>query len=125
MRFLHKKFQAKKKEIIEVTLDRPARVKFMTANEYRKYERARTHTFYGGRFDDRVIHFVLPFDSVWVVVVEGGPLREPISVKASCRLLPPDREVRTSPALDAPASVTQALLEGEAEAISAGSQSEG
>ncbi len=125
MRFLHKKFQAKKKEIVEVTLDRPSRVKFMTANEYRKYERARTHTFYGGRFEDRVVHFVLPFDSVWVVVVEGGPLKDPMTVKASCRLLPPDREMRSSVALDAPASVAQALFEGEAEALSAGSQSEG
>lgn len=125
MRFLHKKFQAKKKEIVEVTLNRPARVKFMTANEYRKYERGRTHTFYGGRFEDSPVRFVLPFDSVWVAVVEKGPLRSPENIQASCRVLPADREARSSVAIDAPASVAQAMLEAsEAEALDAGSQTE-
>ncbi len=127
MKFLHVKFQGKKKEILEVSLDRPARVKFMTANEFKKYGSSRTHTYFGGRFEDRTIHFVLPFDSVWYAVVEKGTAAEPNDVKASCRLLPPDREVRSTMALDAPAHVlAQARLdESEVEAISAGSRSEG
>jgi hypothetical protein len=127
MKFLHVKFQGKKKEIVEVSLDRPARVKFMTANEFKNYSGSRTHSYFGGRFEDRVIQFVLPFDSVWYVVVEKGTVLEPNDVKASCRLLPPDRNMRSSLALDAPAHVlAQARLdESEVEAISAGARSEG
>ena len=33
MKFLYKKFQAKKKEIVEVRIDRPTKVRFMTAED--------------------------------------------------------------------------------------------
>ncbi|MBK9759769.1 MAG: DUF1883 domain-containing protein [Flavobacteriales bacterium] len=112
MKFLHQKFQAKKKEIVEVRLDKPARVKFMTASEFKRYTGARTHTFFGGHFDAGTVRFVLPFDSVWTAVVEKGTLSNPVNVKASVKLLPPDRSAMSSVALDAPAHVrAQVLLE--------------
>lgn len=103
MRYLYKQFQAKKKEIVEVELDRSTKVKFMTALEHRRYERGRTHTYYGGSFDAGTVRFVVPFDSVWTAVVERGTHAAPIGVNAQCRLLPPDREVRSTRPLDAPA----------------------
>lgn len=125
MKFLHQKFQAKKKEIVEVDLSKPARVKFMTASEFKRYTGARTHTFYGGQFEQGKVHFVLPFDSVWTVVVEKGTLNAPVEVRASVRLLPADRNALSTVALDAPAHVrAQAMLE-ESEAISEGARNEG
>ena len=125
MKFLHQKFQGKKKEIVEVELSKPARVKFMTASEFKKYTGARTHTYFGGRFNKGTVRFVLPFDSVWTVVVEKGTVSAPVDVKASCSLMPADRDARSTVAIDAPNHVLAALDEDEAEALSAGSRSEG
>lgn len=125
MKFLHLKFPAKKKEIVEVELSKPARVKFMTASEFKRYSGARTHTYFGGMFNKGKVRFVLPFDSVWTVVVEKGTKNAPVDVNASCKLLPPDRDALSSVAIDAPDHVLAALDEGEAEALSAGSRSEG
>ena len=128
MKFLHQRFPAKKKDIVEVDLDRPARVKFMTAREFKYYKMGKTHSYFGGRFEDSPVRFVLPFDSVWTVVVEKGTHSSPIDVKAACKLLPPDRGMLSSVAIDAPAHVRDyapPLNENEAEALSAGSRSEG
>jgi hypothetical protein len=70
---------------------------------------------------------VVPFDSVWYVVVEKGTYHAPMDVQTSVRVLPPDRQILSSIAADAPDHVrTQVLLdEGEATALSQGGQSEG
>ena len=68
---------------------------------------------------------MLPFDSVWNVVVEKGTVSAPVDVKASCSLMPADRDARSTVAIDAPNHVLAALDEDEAEALSAGSRSEG
>lgn len=127
MRFLYKQFQAKKKEIIEVEIDQPTKVKLMTASEFKKYKNGKTHSFYGGRFEESPIRFVLPFDSMWNVVIEKGSYKQPTDLKASCRVMMPDRQVVTSIAADAPAHLrAQGWLDnGEVEAISQGGQSEG
>jgi len=127
MRFLHVKFQGKKKEIAEVELSSSARVKFMTAREFKLYSNARTHTYYGGTFEKGKVRFVLPFDSVWTVVVEKGPVSAPVDVKARCKLLPPDRDALSTVAIDAPAHVRAiaASEEREIEALSEGGQNEG
>lgn len=116
MRFLHKQFQAKKKEIIEVTVDRTTKVKFMTALEFKSYKNARTYSYYGGTFDAGTIRFVLPFDAIWNVVVEKGSYHEPIDVRASATLLPPDREVLSTVALDAPADARPRMIPEHEEA---------
>jgi Domain of unknown function (DUF1883) len=125
MKFLHLKFQAKKKEIVEVELDKPARVKFMTASEFKRYTGARTHTFFGGQFGKGRVHFVLPFDSVWSVVVEKGTHGDPVDVRASVKLLPADRNKLSTVALDAPAHVRNHALLEESEAVSEEGSNEG
>lgn len=114
MKFLFNHYQAKKKEIIEVELDRPARVKFMTAMDYVKYKNTRTHTFYGGLYEESPVRFVVPHDGMWHVVVERGTTAEPNPVKAHCRLMLPNRAVATSIASDAPAHVRALAAADEA-----------
>ena len=105
MRFLHVKFPGKKKEIVEVAISHQARVKFMTAREFKLYSNSRTHTFFGGTFKKGTVRFVVPFDSVWTVVVEKGTASAPVDVTARCSVLPPDRDALSTVALDAPAHV--------------------
>jgi hypothetical protein len=108
MRFLYKKFQAKKKEIVEVRIDRRTKVRFMTAVDFKRYKNGRSFNFFGGTFETSPVLFVLPYDSVWHVVVEKGTHYNPIDMNAQCRILPPDRQVLSSVALDAPAHVREA-----------------
>lgn len=105
MRFLHKAYEAKRKEIIEVEIDRPTRVKFMTAKEMKNYRQGRTHTFFGGLFEESPVRFVVPFDGLWFVVVEKGTWALPADIHASCRLMHPNGLVSSSIASDAPPEV--------------------
>lgn len=105
MKFLYKQFPAKKKDIIEVGIDRPAKVKFMTALDFSKYKKCRTHKYFGGHFAAGRVRFVLPFDAVWYAVVEQGTHFAPDPVRADANLLPPDRNALSTVALDAPAHV--------------------
>jgi hypothetical protein len=102
MKFLHKTFEAKRKEIIEVDIDQPTKVKFMTGREMKAYKMGKTHTYFGGLFEESPVRFVVPFDSLWNVVVEKGTHSNPLEVHAKCGLLPPNGLVRTSIAADAP-----------------------
>lgn len=114
MRFLYKKFQAKRKEIIQVEVDTTTKVKFLNKREFGLYEKSRTHSYFGGTYDAGEIHFVLPYDSVWYAVVETGTYHSPEQVNAKCRLLPADSSVSSSIALDAPDHVVQAIENGSA-----------
>ena len=119
MKFLHKTYEAKKKEIIEVEIDKPTKVKFMTAKDYKAYTQARTYTYHGGTFEESPVRFVVPYDANWNVVVEKGTLRNPLELHASCRLTMPNSTVRTSVAMDAPQHVKElAAAEGVGESSS-------
>ena len=111
MKFLHKQYQAKEKEIIEVELDRAAKVKFMTAMDFKQYKNGRSHKFYGGTFEESPVRFVLPHDAVWYAVVEKGTSADPQDVTASTRLMLPNRAVISSMAADAPQHVRLAQNE--------------
>jgi hypothetical protein len=116
MKFLHKTYEAKKKEIIEVEIDKPTKVKFMTAKDYKAYTQARTYTYHGGTFEESPVRFVVPYDANWNVVVEKGTLRNPVELNAACRLTMPNSTVRTSMAVDAPQHVKElAVAEGVAD----------
>lgn len=119
MRFLHQQYQAKKKEILEVEIDQPTKVKFMSGMDFKNYKLGRTYKFFGGYFEESPVRFVLPYDGVWNVVVEKGTWRQPIDVKANCRVLQPNRSALSSIAADAPDSVRLAfqLDQGEAETV--------
>lgn len=112
MKFLHQSFEAKRKEIIEVDIDVATSVKFMSGTALKAYRMGKTHTYYGGRFEESPVRFVIPFDGVWNVVVEKGSYKEPIEVHAVCKLLNPNNLVYSSVAIDAPEHV-RALSEGE------------
>lgn len=105
MKFLHKTFELKKREIIEVHIDKPTKVKFMTGRDMKSYKMGKTHTYYGGTYEESPVRFVVPFEAVWNVVVEKGSQRAPLEVHAQCGVLPPNGTVRTSIAVDAPEHV--------------------
>lgn len=116
MRFLYKPFEAKKKQIIEVEIDVPTKVKFMTGKEMKSYKLGQTHTYVGGLYEESPIRFVVPYDAVWNVVVEKGTHRQPLEVHASCHLLGPNKTVRTSIPADASASLVEAMNAAEDDA---------
>ena len=113
MKFLHQTLDAQRNEIIEVEIDTPTKVKFMTGRDYKAYRLGKTHTYFGGLFDESPVRFVVPHDAKWTIVVEKGTHRQPLEVHASCRVTPPNGLVTSTIALDAPAHVKQALLNGE------------
>ncbi|MBP8824545.1 MAG: DUF1883 domain-containing protein [Flavobacteriales bacterium] len=85
MKFLYRKYPAKRHEVIEVELNAPAKVKFMTAKEFKHYGAGRTHTYFKGKEEDNMIRFALPFDGIWHAVVENGPG----TIRATCKLRAP------------------------------------
>lgn len=114
MKFLHKTFELKKKEIIEVDIDVATKVKFMTGRDFKNYKLGKTYTYYGGFFEESPVRFVVPFEAVWNVVVEKGTYKNPIEVHARCGVLPPNSTVRSTVASDAPEHVRLAeAAEGE------------
>lgn len=116
MKFLHKTFELKKKEIIEVHIDVATKVKFMTGRDFKSYKLGKTHSYYGGLYEESPVRFVVPFEAVWNVVVEKGTFRNPIVVSAQCGVLPPNSTVRSSVASDAPEHVRLAEA-AEADAL--------
>ncbi len=88
MKFLYRKYAAKKGQCIEVELSSPAVVKFMTAAEFKHYAGGRTHTYFRGRLDDATVRIALPFDSVWHAVVESG--RSGITASSRLRASAPE-----------------------------------
>ena len=133
MKFLYRTFEAKRKEIIEVEIDQPTKVKFMTARDLKAYRMGKTYSYHGGLFNESPIRFVVPFDSKWNAVVEKGTFRLPMEVKASCKLMSPNGLVRSSIAVDAPPEIRKFAMDREgledgqdhASEISLASRSEG
>lgn len=82
MKFLYRKYPAKRGEVLEVDLSAPAMVKFMTAKEFKNYGAGRTHTYYKGQDTGGMVRFELPFDGIWHAVVEKGEA----DISATCRL---------------------------------------
>lgn len=86
MKFLFRKYPAKRGEVIEVGMSAPSTVKFMTAKEFKNYGAGRTHTYYKGQEEDGQVRFELPFDGIWHAVVEKGDA----AITATSKLCPPD-----------------------------------
>ncbi|MEO8590509.1 MAG: DUF1883 domain-containing protein [Flavobacteriales bacterium] len=125
MKVLTKAFEAKKKEIIEVSIDKPTKVKFMTGRDMKAYKMGKTYTYFGGLFEESPVRFVVPYDSMWNVVVEKGTYMNPLAVHASSALVPPNGSARSSIAADAPEHVRLASGLSEEEMISLAAKSEG
>lgn len=118
MKFLHQTLDAQRSEIIEVEIDTPTKVKFMTGRSFKFYKLGKRYTYYGGSYDESPVRFVVPHDGKWTVVVEKGTHRAPLEVHASCRLTPPNGLVTSSVALDAPDHVIEASRNGSSTAES-------
>ena len=76
MKFLHQSIEAKKKEIIEVEIDTATKVKFMTGKEFKAYKGGKTHSFYGGLFEESPVRFVVTpqgSDPTWTRCHRTGP----------------------------------------------------
>lgn len=127
MKFLHKTFELKKREIIEVHIDKPTKVKFLTGRDMKSYKLGKTHNYFGGLFEESPVRFVVPYEAVWNVVVEKGTHREPIELTAQCGILAPNGTVRSSIAVDAPEHVRLAeAAEGDySEEMNLAGKSEG
>ncbi len=113
MKFLHQTVEAQRGEIIEVEIDKPTKVKFLTGRNLKAYKMGKTHTYFGGLFDESPVRFVVPFDGKWTIVVEKGSYKAPIDVHAACRLMQPNPHVTSTIAIDAPPHVREAALNGE------------
>ncbi|MBL7956139.1 MAG: DUF1883 domain-containing protein [Flavobacteriales bacterium] len=111
MRFLFRTFDVKRKEILEVEIDQPTKVKFMTARDLKAYRMGKTYSYHGGTFEESPIRFVVPYDGQWTAVVEKGTFRDPIEVHARCHVIPPNSLVRSSIAMDAPPEIRQFALD--------------
>ena len=121
MRFLYRKYPAKRHETIEVEMDRPATVKFMTAGEFKNYAGGRTHTYFRGQEEDGLLRFTLPFDSIWHAVVEQPVGQE--HIVANCRLR---NAAPQAPLIEGRKKKTMNEdAESELQAISLGGRSEG
>ncbi|HPF89816.1 MAG: DUF1883 domain-containing protein [Flavobacteriales bacterium] len=133
MKFLFRSFEAKRKEIVEVEIDQPTKVKFMTARDLKAYRMGKTYSYHGGLFEESPVRFVIPYDGQWTAVVEKGTFRAPLEVAAHCRVLSPNGLVRSSIAIDAPPEIRQFAIDREsiedaeqhASEISLASRSEG
>jgi|SRR5690606_15204779 len=90
MKFLFRKYPAKRGEVIEVRPTAPTVVKFMTAKEFKNYAGGRTHTYFKGQQTEDLVQFTLPFDSTWHAVVEK--LDEGIQATSKLTAPPPSLE---------------------------------
>lgn len=119
MRFLYKQTKAKKRQVFHVWIDRPTKVKFMTASAFTAYRNARTYSYHGGAYEAGEIRFVVPFDGLWSVVVEKGSYHAPEDIECRVELLPPDPDQLSTVALDATDTRDHYLPEADADRASA------
>lgn len=87
MKFLHKPFEAKAKDRIEVKFSKPTRVLLIHSRQFEKYKRGRTYHYRGGQADVSPVEFEVPFDGVWHAIIEKGTFRHPLDVTGNARLI--------------------------------------
>jgi hypothetical protein len=88
MKFLHKPFQAKPKDKIEVTFDRPTKVLFLERIHFERYKKGITYKYYGGFEEKSPVIFEVPYEGIWHAVIEKGTFRNPIEVTGNAKLIP-------------------------------------
>lgn len=88
MKFLHKPFQAKAKDKIEVTFDRPTKVLLLERSQFERYKKGLTYQYRGGYAENSPMEFTVPFDGIWHAVIEKGTFRQPLQVNGNAKLIP-------------------------------------
>jgi hypothetical protein len=101
MRILQKPITAKKGQQIEVTFNRPTNVKLLSASEFRKYKRGKTHKYFGGWQETSPVMFTVPEDGVWHAVIEKGSFQNPIDVSGNANLMNAAPAIKAKPAVAA------------------------
>ncbi len=96
MRILQKPIKAKKGQQVEVTFSRPTKVKLLSAGEFKKYKRGKTHKYYGGWQETSPVVFTIPDDGMWHAVVEKGSYNDPIQVEGNAFLVE-ERMIKKAP----------------------------
>lgn len=89
MKFLHKPFQAKAKDRIVITFDKPTRVLLIHSRYFEKYKGGRTYDYRGGFSEKSPVEFIIPFDGTWHAVIEKGTPKAPTEVKGDAKLHKP------------------------------------
>jgi hypothetical protein len=83
MKFLHQPFEAKAKDRIIVSFDKPTRVLLIHTSQLRNYKGGKTYRYWGGEATTSPVEFTVPFDGVWHAIIEKGTYRNPIHVTGS------------------------------------------
>ncbi|HKL40637.1 MAG TPA: DUF1883 domain-containing protein [Cryomorphaceae bacterium] len=88
MKFLHKPFLAKSKDVIEVSFDKPTKVLLLESSQFSRYKKGQTYQYRGGKAERSPVSFVVPFDATWHAVIEKGSFNHPLDVTGNAVLIP-------------------------------------
>ncbi|HKK37960.1 MAG TPA: DUF1883 domain-containing protein [Cryomorphaceae bacterium] len=88
MKFLHKPFQAKAKDKIEVSFDKPTKVLLLESSQFLKYKKGVTYRYRGGKAEKSPVSFTIPFEGIWHAVIEKGTYHQPLEVSGNATLIP-------------------------------------
>lgn len=89
MKFLRQPFQAKAKDRIIVSFDKPTRVLLLHSTQLNNYKLGKTYQYRGGHETNSPVEFIVPSDGVWYAIIEKGTYKNPINVTGSAKLVKP------------------------------------
>lgn len=87
MKFLHKPFSAKAKDVIVINFNKPTRVLLIHSRQFEKYKKCKTFTYRGGQSTNSPVEFEVPFDGTWHAVIEKGSYLAPLQIVGNARLI--------------------------------------
>jgi len=87
MKFLHKPFNAKAKDKIEVSFDSPTKVLLIESSHFQRYKKGQTYQYRGGYFENSPVTFEVPFEATWHAIIEKGTFKNPIEVSGKAKLI--------------------------------------
>lgn len=86
MKFLHKPFSAKAKDIITVTFSEATKVLLIHSSHFERYKKGLTYQYRGGFSKKSPVEFVVPTDGVWHAIIEKGTYQQPLQVTGNAEL---------------------------------------
>lgn len=60
------------KDLIEISLDRPANIKILDPANFESYSKGRDHYYYGGIFQASLVKLIPPYLGRWYLVVDSA-----------------------------------------------------
>ncbi len=89
MKFLRQPFEAKAKDRIVVSFDKPTKILLIHSAELKSYKAGRTYQYRGGFEKNSPVEFEVPFDGTWYAIIEKGTFRQPLNVTGTAKLIKP------------------------------------